>query len=85
MLINVINMIFRSKSNVFKPQTIGGFCDADSNTLREDGKYRMELSSWYHFKFNIIKHKMECVITLPNIKKSVKKKKRIFLTQASGV
>ena len=32
---------------MFKPQQIGGFCEVDSNTLTEDGKYRMELSSWY--------------------------------------
>ncbi|KAL9989375.1 hypothetical protein ACROYT_G003919 [Oculina patagonica] len=36
----------RSQSKVFKPQKIGGFCEVDSNTLSEDGKYRMELSSW---------------------------------------
>lgn len=36
----------RSQGNVFKPKVIGGNCDVDSNTLTEDGKYRMELSSW---------------------------------------
>lgn len=36
----------RSQTNLFKPKVIGGYCDVDSNTLTEDGKYRMELSSW---------------------------------------
>ena len=35
-----------SKTDKFKPQKIGGFCEVDASALSEEGKYRMELSSW---------------------------------------
>lgn len=35
-----------SKSDKLKPQKIGGFCEVDASALSEEGKYRMELSSW---------------------------------------
>ena len=42
-----LNIMYRtSQSDSFKPQNIGGFCEVDSNALSEDGKYRMELTSW---------------------------------------
>lgn len=46
MLLLMTTMRSTSKTDKFKPQKIGGFCEVDASALSEEGKYRMELSSW---------------------------------------